>query len=294
MKRAWNRVALLTPLGVAAWLYFPPIGHEVELPHLEPFLEPRVPHGRPTFIDTGEHIYYRVRLERLVGWDFTGDYLDHLPEAGVQLAAYATSPHVGVRVNGWEMAMVREKALTPYTIEYWKSNDLHARALPAFLRWPWLYVRLARDVLQGPRVVVLTPGRDLVAVPEAFPRLPGALARHIERTDRALTVAFVADSDTFTILDYYSEIAGKLKGCGLLKRARDVQCQFDPVDIADMHGATWLHAEVSPALIVDHPLYIYAREYLSSVPGPNERQALGTLSHLPRRALGFVVSIGRP
>jgi hypothetical protein len=294
MREHWKKGAVLAALVGVGWLYFPPLGAKIELPDIEQFLEPGIPHTKPVFIDTGRHVYYRVRLQKLVGWNFTADYLDRLPDRGVQLAPYTTSPYTpgGQRLKGWEIAMVRERTVKPYAVEYWMSHDTNTPDLPARLRWPWFYVRLGRDVRSSPHAVTLVPERDLVAVPEGFPRFPGAVAVELERTERYVSINFVAPTEKVLVLDHYAGLGEAWAG-EVHTDIYGIRCALRPMDLAGIRGVTWLQVQVHRSLFSDHPVTIWSRESLLSVARSDEVQPLGTLRNLPG-ALRFDVSVGRP
>jgi hypothetical protein len=201
------KILALVGAAIVVWLYLPPRGSSVSQPELAVLLDPDIPHGQSTFIDTGTHVYYRVRLKSLVSPFFGSEYFDTLRSRGVQIREVTTSPFApNVQRIGWEMAFARETSKTPYMIEYWKSTD-RKTWFPISLRWPWLYVRLGRDVLEQ-HVATLVPENDAVTVNPAVPRYPGAVLIEIAQEQELLDVRFVAPAPTATVLEYFAATFG--------------------------------------------------------------------------------------
>ncbi|SRR6266568_254492 len=268
-------------LGAAvAWLYLPPVGTKVELPDLEPLLEPPVSHGKPVFIMTADHVYYRVRLNEPVAPTFGSDYFEELLRRGIQFKEVTTSPHRLIqRRTGWTVAMAREKEKEPYTIEYWTARDSKTPWRPVQLRWPWLYVRLGRGILES-KTAVLLPEKDTVSVNPSVPRYPGSILRNAFRTREFVQLRFVARARRHEILRYYAE---HFKA----QSADSLYVSFSlPEEIAvSLSRPDNVHIEVQPYVYGDEPLVVYSAEVAASLESNMYPRQPASLAGLPDATL---------
>jgi hypothetical protein len=283
-------LALLGAAGLAAgYAYLPPLGTRVDLPYLVPLLAPQVAHTEPVFIRTGEHVYYRTRLERIVGPSFTESYYEQLRERGVQFDALVLGTFSPVRrMRTFEIGFVREKEVRPYTIEYWKSVD-RTVSWPITLRWPWLNVRLAATVLESKSHVVL-PDADVVRLDLGVLRMPGSAvlaAKVSENTmhrDRSfLVVDAVVPGGQKEILAYYEAILRAYSAS--VHRSDNLSAEIGRAPLpAPLSGVTSVQVSVSGMLFADLPVLVTAP------PWRETRGLRNLLPHLPDAAR-FEVSL---
>lgn len=218
----WMRIALAVAGATLAWAYVPPMGPRLDLPHMEPFFEPGVPHGKPVFIRSGQHVHYRTLLHRPVAPWFSWDYFERMRLRGVQFEERRSSRSALLfRREGWDIAMAREKALSPYTIEYWKSADGASFLFPVFMRWPWVYVRLSTTVLQT-HSAVLVPQEDATSLAVEIPRYPGSVLKSVASggQSESITLYYLVEAAREDIQRFYSrrllgmEMVGRTAGSG--------------------------------------------------------------------------------
>jgi hypothetical protein len=278
-----SRTASLASVAVVAvlgWLYFPPVGTTIELPALEAFLEPPARHAKPVFIETADHVYYRVRLKEVVAPTFGSAYFRQLLERGVQFKEETTSPErPWQRRTGWKVAMARETAKKPYTIEYWTARD-RSTGRPVQLRWPWLYVRLGRGILSS-KTAVLVPDQDAVFVSPDVPRYPGSYLRGASRTHELVQLRFVADATREEILSYYAA------HFGAERTANDYSAWFNlPEEAAvELSHPDNVHIEVPSVLYGDDPLVVYSADAAHSLSRDMYPKQPCLLADLPRASL---------
>lgn len=262
----------------AAWLYFPPIGTTVALPELEPLLEPVVRHGKPVFIQAGDHVYYRVRLHEPVSPTFGSDHFHELLRRGVQFKEETTSPHrFFQRRTGWKVAMAREATTDPYTIEYWTARDSKTPWNPVQLRWPWLYVRFGIGVLV-PKTAVIVPDIDATPLPDDFPRYPGSVLRDAIRTRELVQLHFVARASRQELVRYY---AWRFKAKLIAGESTVWFSLPDEVSLS-LSRPDNIHVDVPPHLFTDEPLLVYTPEAAESLQDAMFPKQPTLLQHLPR------------
>lgn len=280
---ARRRKIILVILGAGlVWLYFPPLGVVVEMPELEPFFEPGVSHGQPVFIQTENHIYYRVRLNRPVWPWFSWDYFKRLERQGMQYRPLTTSPYRPFQLQrrrGWKMAFVREKARDPYTIEYWKSDDYRGSSAPVKLRWPWVYVRLGS--ISGPSTAVLAPTEDVVRISPLVPRHPNAVVQEADRWESLVTFEFVADTTASEIIDHYVQQFREQVESKVMVGDPTVWIKPSGETATSLVFPETLQVEVQWRLRADDPLVVYSTERARALPPEAHPQQPGTLPHLP-------------
>ncbi len=282
-----TRVLLIALVAGLAWFYFPPLGTHVDLPDLESFLQPDVPHAKPVFISTADHVYYRVRLNRPVQPWFSWTYFQQLRMRGVQFDEITTSRFApGFRREGWMIAVAREANLTPYTIEYWKSVDYKTSSFPVFMRWPWVYVRLGRSVLQHHNAVLI-PESDTVDLTVAIPRHPGAVLRRVSVTGWLITLEFCAPATPEDILFFFGDLFGRDKLGNDVRsyvEKRDFVAEFAvPQALAvDLMHPEGFRVAVRNMLFSDDPLVIYPADLVERVSPDMSKQQPAGLGNLPK------------
>ncbi len=282
------KIALVILGAAIGWLYFPPIGTKVELPDLEPLLEPPVSHGKPVFIMTADHVYYRVRLNEPVAPTFGSDYFEELLRRGIQFKEVTTSPHRLIqRRTGWAVAMAREKEKEPYTIEYWTARDGKTPWRPVQLRWPWLYVRLGRGILES-KTAVLLPEKDAVALNPSVPRYPGSILRNAFRTREFVQLRFVARAQRKEILRYY---AAHFE----VQSADALSVWFTlPAEIAiPLSRPDNVHVGVWSYIYGDEPLVVYSAEDAAALESNMYPRQPVSLAELPDASL-YVLHLRYP
>lgn len=283
MNTSWKTWVTVTALAFLTWAYFPPIGTEVELPQLLPFLDPGVPHAAPAFIETADHIYYRVRLHRAVEPWFAWTYYQRLHMRGVQIAEVTSSPHLPLqRRSGWEMAMSREKALEPYSVEYWRSEDSSGRFFVS-LRWPWLYVRLGKGVRRAHTITIPPPasGQRFSALVREY---PGSRLVSANVQLHAVHCELWAPGSGADILLYYATMLGARDDLALAKNLQAHNYSFS-LTPPEPPARDWLNpeavtVEVDNYLYVDHPFMLFPWDQAAR--GPEYQQQSDLLTHLPK------------
>lgn len=297
-RRLGGRKAQLALIAMAAlllWLYFPPIGSRIDVPHLEPFFEPGVSHGKPVFINTGFHVYYRVRLNRPVEPWFYWTYFQRLRTRGVQFDEIASSRFApNFRRSGWKMALAREAEIQPYTVQYWKSIDYESGGFPVFMRWPWLYVRLSSSVLQS-HTALLVPQQDVTRLAVEIPRYPGSVLQSVNRSGWIVTLEFSVEAPPDEILLFYGHAFGRTRSGGDV-RAAIAQGQdtlefapgpslarslLNPYSGIKDSPAGGFSVEVHNYLYTDHPLVIYPLQRARKIPPHINKQQPEGLKNLP-------------
>lgn len=283
----WVRIALAVAGATLAWAYVPPMGPRVDLPHLEPFFEPDVPHGKPVFIRSGPHVYYRALLHRPVAPWFSWDYFERMRLRGVQFEEQRSSRSALLfRREGWDIAMAREKALSPYTIEYWKSADGASYSFPVFMRWPWVYVRLSTTVLQT-HSAVLVPQEDATNLAVEIPRYPGSVLKSVAfgGESESITLYYLVEAPREDIQRFYSR---QLLGMEIdLSRVDPRQAIHLAVRKPFLPPPPPVEAilEMENKLFRDHPLAIYPFDLAEGVPRYIAKHQPQGLTHLPHVSL---------
>ena len=286
--RYWNdtlKRAIANPWvrGIAAacvvLLYLPPIGQTIALPDIEPFLEPGVPHATPTFIHTEHHVYYRVRLHRPVEPWFAWTYYQRLHARGVQIEQLGASAYRPVLSrSSWHIGMVREKALDPYTIEYWKSQDRESGWFPISLRWPWLYVRLGPQVALPPLTAVLTPPAMPLRLSPVVPQFPGARLIAAEQDHQRIVLRFWAPATRADIHAHYIRVL-KHSTAESESNSNDYNISSTTFHALAALRARSILVDISNYLYSDYPVVVYPTD---QGPGSfNHRQQPALLGRLP-------------
>jgi hypothetical protein len=282
-----RRKVILAVLGAGlVWLYFPPLGVVVEMPELEPFFEPGVSHGRPVFIQTENHIYYCVRLNRPVWPWFSGDYFKKLERQGMQYRLVTTSafrPFQLQRRRGWKMAFVHEKTVEPYTIEYWKSIDYKSGSFPVKVRWPWVYLRLGK--VEGPITSVVLPESDTVKISANVPRYPSSILRRATRQRHFLILEFVASATREQLIDHYVENFGGDMESRLIPEDPRVWIKPSGETGSSLMFPETLQVDAQQDLYADDPLIVHCAERARALPPEAHPQQPGTLVNLPSASL---------
>jgi len=131
--------------------------------------------------------YYTAVLRQSPPREFEIHYVEDLEKRGFSMRAIGTSAHAPIgRVEGYEVSLVREAQLEPYTIKYksaWQGNPDQARSLPHLRNYPYpLEVTGRRIVLSlgavflGPwHTAVVIPDHHVVDPPPGLPLPPGAV-----------------------------------------------------------------------------------------------------------------------
>jgi hypothetical protein len=277
--------------ALVVWLYVPPFGDRVSLPDLEPLLDPGVPHATPEFIDTGEHVYYCVRLTVPVPPDFSWRYFQRLHEQGVQFHEMATSPHLPIqRRKGWKIAFAWEKGVEPYVVGYRKSTDM-SPWFPIKLRWPWLYFRLGRDVLT-PIEAAVVPEADRVVVGPLVPRYPGSVLVEADlKTMQGDIVEFrfVARAEARAILDHYADFMQRHFPERPYRDEDDVSIESPSGDLAVQLGRpVAIGVHIGNMLFTDYPLVVFAPEEALKLPKDTNVLQPEGLRHLPFVSIYFL------
>ena len=278
-NRRRARVAFLVAIAVVVVLYIPPLGRHVVSPELVALLAPETAHSEPTLIETGSHVYYRVRLNRPVPPWYAHTYLESLRRRGVQYAAMGTSAFApgGGQQTGWQFACARRLDQDPLAIEYWHSTDYSA-SYPVSLRWPWLYLRLGRDVLQR-HVKVLLPSTDQVHVDAEIPRYPGSVLTDIIPPQvSGFDFVFMVKATQAEVIGYFAS-----RYPASMAQASPSVLFLRPVGVREpaLANSVGFEIEVTNTLFDDFPLRIYPLELASRLTSSDMLQQPQDLRDLP-------------
>lgn len=161
-----------------------PHGVAVNDPSLRELLRPTEPVESERLVRAGGEVFYEATLRRYHGPGFRARYLQELYDRGFSIWPGGTSPHdVMQRITGYNVRVVQEAALEPYTIRYrttWNGNGAEESFWRlVFQGWNFphpvsvsgrrVVVRLSSDFLKPWTTRVLVPDHSLVAPPDDFP-----------------------------------------------------------------------------------------------------------------------------
>jgi hypothetical protein len=175
---------------------------------------------------------------------------------------------------------VRERTLSPYTVEYWKSLDYRKGSFPISLRWPWLYVRLSPDVKRS-RTLALVPDRDVVSLPRDLPRYPRSVALASEVSEATVYLTFVAEASESEIIDYHAGMLPAVPQGALSRRNHGLDVDLTDGALPAFGNPQRFQVEADAFLYGDDPLVIYSAASARRIPPDADRRQPDTLRHLP-------------
>jgi hypothetical protein len=161
-----------------------PRGTPVDDPGLRDLLRPNEPVGKERLWRSGDEVFYEAELRHWQWGGYRKRYLAELEDRGFSIWPSGSSPHNPIqRIIGYDVRVVQEAALEPYTIRYrttWNGNGgeediwkllLHGWNFPhpVSVSGRCLVVRLSSDFLKPWTTRVVVPEKSLVSPPDDFP-----------------------------------------------------------------------------------------------------------------------------